>query len=448
MKCKNLGIIVILLYPNSTSSTQPADKAFFKPTKALYSKIIQTNRFFDSNFHITKQSFAAVIAKMLSLCSPSWVKSGFESTGIYPLDKTRVTIHNFESAFTESIQVDEPDSSFDSVVLPNKPDETKPYSRTSVADTFPTIVDCQSRVAINSECDKMSSCSAFDTFSAIVEGPHIEPSSHNSSLLSPQNSFYNDESNDATSYNSVLTQTIVSRYNDCEISISVPDVEFPISENPTVSQKATALKMVPLSQRSTLEINSQDSFNSEENKIQLDSIDMEPIPISTFKIQSSRFLMSTPLQKFTKIIGSKKIKEFEDAEFEKNLENAGKVLRGDTFELTKQLYSTYVMLREYEEFLKSPPTLQAPDPPKRKNVRNTPKKPFVITSQKWIDITQEEKNKKNNDLEEKENRKIKRQENKIKRENEKQNKKRKLTEMENEEVPKSKTNKPSFLGRM
>lgn len=424
------------------------------------------NRFFDPDFHITKQSFATVIAKMLSFCSPAWVKSGFESTGIYPLDKTRVTIHNFESAFTNS--------NVGSVVVPNKPDER---SSSSSTDTLPVIVDCPIKVdgiALQNRCDKISynpSTSHFDTFSTIVESPlpvtdhagsidlNIDSSTQDSPLLSTQNVLYNDETNDSTSFSAFLTQTVISRYNDAEISISLPDVDFPIPENSTELQVATACSLkgdtpltsanvIPLSQKSTVEINSLHSFPSELNENEMDVINMTPVPISTFKIQSSRFLMTTPLQKFSKIIGNKKFKEFENLDFEKNLNDAGKFLPGDTFELTKQMYATYVMLKEYEEFLKKPPTLQQPTPPKRKYIRNTKKKPFVITSQKWIDITQEEINSKKNDLEEKENRKIKRQENQIRQAKAKQDRKRKLTETENEEEPKTKINKNSFSGRI
>lgn len=221
MKCKSLGIIVILLYPNSTSSTQPADKAFFKPTKALYKKIMQTNKFLDPDFRATKQCFAPMIGKMMSLCSPAWVQKGFESTVLYPLNRHRVKMHNFHSAFDDQPKSDE--------VRPEDESFLTSIPSVSMKNCSPTSPD----VVV----EKSSLTSPYNSLDVIIESAdEIELTPCDTQL-----STHLVTTNSATEQLSAINQSdsfeetiVTSLYNKNEISVSKPITKGTFNEKPDV----------------------------------------------------------------------------------------------------------------------------------------------------------------------------------------------------------------------
>ena len=83
--CKELKIILIALYPNSTRILQPADVAAFKPVKNKWKDAVLAWRAQHLNKAVTKEDFAPILETMLqNIDLQSSLKNGFRATGLYP----------------------------------------------------------------------------------------------------------------------------------------------------------------------------------------------------------------------------------------------------------------------------------------------------------------------------------------------------------------------------
>lgn len=81
-ECKKREIIFILLYPNTTSFTQPADKGVNGPIKKLYKTVLH-DRAVDDEFKLSKSNFAQLIELICDEAQSTWIKNSFSSTGLF-----------------------------------------------------------------------------------------------------------------------------------------------------------------------------------------------------------------------------------------------------------------------------------------------------------------------------------------------------------------------------
>ncbi|KAL0852380.1 hypothetical protein ABMA28_000577 [Loxostege sticticalis] len=85
IKCKELGIVLIALYPNSTRILQPADVAAFRPIKNGWRKAVLEWRRQNIGKQMTKVDFGGVLNIVLEKHINSQViKNGFRACGLYP----------------------------------------------------------------------------------------------------------------------------------------------------------------------------------------------------------------------------------------------------------------------------------------------------------------------------------------------------------------------------
>ena len=83
--CKEKGIILIALYPNSTRILQPADVSAFTPMKNAWKKGVLDWRRNNLTKTLTKEDFGPVLAKTLEKhIDKDMVINGFKACGLYP----------------------------------------------------------------------------------------------------------------------------------------------------------------------------------------------------------------------------------------------------------------------------------------------------------------------------------------------------------------------------
>uniref|UniRef100_A0A336MFM0 CSON002321 protein n=1 Tax=Culicoides sonorensis TaxID=179676 RepID=A0A336MFM0_CULSO len=89
--CKEHGIILVALYPNSTHILQPLDVAVFGPMKKEWKNICRQWRVTHDGFEISKENIPIALKSFLN--SPSMaqnIKSGFRCTGLFPFNEDAV----------------------------------------------------------------------------------------------------------------------------------------------------------------------------------------------------------------------------------------------------------------------------------------------------------------------------------------------------------------------
>lgn len=85
---KELNIIMVFLYPNSTFLLQPADVADFRSLKSLWKKENRVAKM--KEITITKLSFAQLFLRAFDKISPLVVTNGFYRCGLFPFDSSNV----------------------------------------------------------------------------------------------------------------------------------------------------------------------------------------------------------------------------------------------------------------------------------------------------------------------------------------------------------------------
>ena len=84
--CKSNGIILYLLYPNSTHILQPCDVGIFKPLKVAWRKVV-ANHSQSSTAPITKTNFAPLFNDaFVKACDEEVIQKAFQCCGLYPFD--------------------------------------------------------------------------------------------------------------------------------------------------------------------------------------------------------------------------------------------------------------------------------------------------------------------------------------------------------------------------
>lgn len=94
--CRDLGIILVALYPNVTHIMQPADVAAFKPLKVGWPKTVKKFRTENSNLPITPHNFAGVLQDCIrESLTVETIKNGFRASGLYPWNYQAIDFSKF-----------------------------------------------------------------------------------------------------------------------------------------------------------------------------------------------------------------------------------------------------------------------------------------------------------------------------------------------------------------
>lgn len=88
--CVELGIVLVVLYPNATRILQPCDVGVFRPLKAAWQR--ETLSWYRENpaENITKVIFASILKKVLKQISPATAANSFKACGLYPFDSSSI----------------------------------------------------------------------------------------------------------------------------------------------------------------------------------------------------------------------------------------------------------------------------------------------------------------------------------------------------------------------
>ncbi|KAG5862159.1 hypothetical protein JTB14_000644 [Gonioctena quinquepunctata] len=90
--CENSDISFVLLPPNSTHLTQPLDVSVFRPTKTEWRQVLKDWKAKNRGV-IRKDVFPRLLRQCLesiNVKNPQNIKSGFEATGIAPIDRQKI----------------------------------------------------------------------------------------------------------------------------------------------------------------------------------------------------------------------------------------------------------------------------------------------------------------------------------------------------------------------
>lgn len=388
MTFKKHQINVILLYPNTTAFTQPADKGCNGPLKTMYHKAIRCNKSIDPTFRLTKANFAQMIELVISLASNHWVTESFHATGLFPF-------------------------SFDELKLPKIITDTDTESHPDgVAVTM-----CETSLSIDSNQESIL-------------------------LTKTQGSYLNDpviveEILPLTLFQLNQNQTIFDQPTDQSLNHSDDRIQTK-TEDETITMLGLVTDQASNSQSATVNLtattinNEVPDFNSEYKDIFQDASFLvfetenshlssetnvteikAPETTTLIKKTSSywkaqdRYALDTPFSKFKYEIGQDLVNSFENTNFASELKHLG------------HLYNTYTMLKEWDEVRKKPLGLPKAEKPKRKGTRTYKQKRsnYVLTSEEALEQQKDKLEKKQAEEIKKEERKQKRMEKNANKEN-------------------------------
>lgn len=84
--CKEKGIILIALLPNSTHIMQPMDVTVFHPLKTAWKRKIQDWRLKNNGSRLAREDFGPLLKDCISSIKAETVQKGFKACGLYPFD--------------------------------------------------------------------------------------------------------------------------------------------------------------------------------------------------------------------------------------------------------------------------------------------------------------------------------------------------------------------------
>ncbi|XP_060808094.1 uncharacterized protein LOC132903545 [Amyelois transitella] len=89
--CKEKGIVLVALLPNSTHVLQPLDVAVFRPVKGTWRDIVREFRVNNNYGKLKRTDFSREVQKCFDRSlKPETIKSGFKCCGLYPFDKQNI----------------------------------------------------------------------------------------------------------------------------------------------------------------------------------------------------------------------------------------------------------------------------------------------------------------------------------------------------------------------
>lgn len=98
---KDKGIELYRLVPNATHFLQPLDNGVFGPLKKAWYQIVRKNTKDNPDKSIGKENFAAKLHEaFLNFYKPLTVVNSFKSTGIFPIDRSKISESRLKPAMT------------------------------------------------------------------------------------------------------------------------------------------------------------------------------------------------------------------------------------------------------------------------------------------------------------------------------------------------------------
>lgn len=385
-KARELGVILIKFYPNATQDIQPADKVLFKPIKSLYKKTVTSNQMHDPNFAPSRLNFAGLISRVKNLIQPELVKKSFEVTGLYPLNPDRIEValrkdhetQHSAKASTSGVDVNSFDTSSTDTVSASAVEYNDSmdfeWSLGNDVGTIPIINSPD--YLIPTQCDPISTAPSIIGENVVfdqITSPHAEPDTINvePSLVNPESIDLIKPAIDSNGCESGSTQ----------LNLSSKEI------NPMSSDAGDCYRspdFLPYKQMSS----STDAGNDNESVQFSDKNMFSPLitstPVSNYKLQTRKFQYETPHDKFVKIWGKDTIVKLKSPTYLQDLEKAGPFMPSGVLDIQQKLLKTYQMLKEDDEYLKSPASLPIPKPPQRKGKKLTEKKSFILTTDSSI----------------------------------------------------------------
>lgn len=90
-------VIIFSLPPNTTHLTQPLDKGIFGPLKVCWRQVCHQFLVKNPGTQVTKHNFSALFSEAwVQAMSPRNILSGFRTTGVYPPDRSAITLPSEE----------------------------------------------------------------------------------------------------------------------------------------------------------------------------------------------------------------------------------------------------------------------------------------------------------------------------------------------------------------
>ncbi|GBP01004.1 hypothetical protein EVAR_2287_1 [Eumeta japonica] len=90
LTCKELGVELVALYPNTTRITQPADVSVFGPIKKMYRKAVRKFQSENVGEVVTKLNIAIIIKAIVDDLKSQTIIKGFQACGLCPFDKNAI----------------------------------------------------------------------------------------------------------------------------------------------------------------------------------------------------------------------------------------------------------------------------------------------------------------------------------------------------------------------
>ena len=132
-KARNKNISILKLPAHTTDVIQPLDKCCFRPLKAQWDKRLVEIQRMTGATRISKASFTQLVDELWQTSlSPENIKSGFKSTGIYPLDRTKYPVKRFCSQMLASYKL-----------------QNSPSKRLAIASTSSASTNCSTTPSNN-----------------------------------------------------------------------------------------------------------------------------------------------------------------------------------------------------------------------------------------------------------------------------------------------------------
>ena len=88
-KTQDNHIILLCLPPNTSHVLQPLDVGFFAQLKCHWKKILKNSLSKSRNKNVDKSVFPTLLNALVSKIDGKLLKSGFNGSGLYPVDKSK-----------------------------------------------------------------------------------------------------------------------------------------------------------------------------------------------------------------------------------------------------------------------------------------------------------------------------------------------------------------------
>uniref|UniRef100_A0A6P7GWS7 Uncharacterized protein LOC114347427 isoform X2 n=1 Tax=Diabrotica virgifera virgifera TaxID=50390 RepID=A0A6P7GWS7_DIAVI len=114
--CKEKGIILVALLPNSTHVLQPLDVAVFRPVKATWRNVVHDFRLNHEMAKIKRTDFSGLVKICFDKClKEETIKNGFKWCGLFPFNASKV---QYNKLFKTKTNIAEPSTG--TFEIPNK----------------------------------------------------------------------------------------------------------------------------------------------------------------------------------------------------------------------------------------------------------------------------------------------------------------------------------------